>query len=507
MDVMAFLFLRRRRKQRPVRPTIRLELQRLEDRCVPSAGYQQINLVGHQDGMAPHTDPNLNGWGMDFAPGGPFVVANTFSTGLATFYDRSGQVLPQTVTVPAAPSQPFGPVGHPTGVVYNPTSDFVISANGKSAPARFLFDTFDGLICGWNPDVDPTHAIVMVDKSTEAPHPAVYTGLTIAQNSQGHNVLYAADFGLGASNSNNRIDMFDGGFHSLGSFTDPNVAGQYPGNTPFQVENVNGKLYVTYGSLTPPFGGVVDVFDTDGHLLTPNHFAANAPGAGPLENPWAVVQAPAKFGTFSNDLLIGNVEGAGNINAFDPVTGAFLGQLQQPNGTPIAIPGLWDLTFGGDSSSNGLSKQLYFDAGPNAPNPPGNGLFGMILAAGRGNQPPGMSLGDPAPATAAATAQPQREQGQASSPGVVRTEARPAAPAALFIPAGALQDRASASDQSTLPPPSQRAATLLVVQTSNTPPTGAAVSSGVVTARMHRRLLDLAFTDLDGTGSQGVALG
>jgi len=135
----------------------------------------------------------------------------------------------------------------------------------------------------------------------------------------------------------------------------------------------------------------VDVFDTDGHLLTPNHFAANAPGAGPLENPWGIVQAPAKFGAFSNDILIGNVEGDGNINVFDPATGAFLGSLQKPDGTPIAIAGLWDLTFGGGSPDNGLSKQLYFDAGPNVPNPAGNGLFGRILAAGNSGNGQGVS--------------------------------------------------------------------------------------------------------------------
>jgi uncharacterized protein (TIGR03118 family) len=360
-------------------------VERLEDRSLPS-GYQQLNLVGYQDGMARHTDPNLNGWGMDFAPGGPFCVANTFP-GVATFYDRSGHVLPQVVTIPAAPSQPFGPVGSPTGLVYNPTSDFVISANGKSAPARFLFDTLDGLICGWNPEVDPTHAIVVVDNSAEAPYPASYTGLAIGRNSRGQNVLYAADSGSSPTLSNNRIDMFDGGFHSLGSFTDPTVASQYPGNTAFQVEDVNGRLFVTFGGFTPPFGGVVDVFDTDGHLLTPNHFAANAPGAGRLENPWGIVQAPADFGAFSNDILIGNVEGDGNINAFDPVTGASLGQLRHPDGTPVAIPGLWDLTFGGGSKSNGQTNQLFFDAGPNAPNPAGNGLFGMIFAAGQGEGP------------------------------------------------------------------------------------------------------------------------
>jgi hypothetical protein len=148
------------------------------------------------------------------------------------------------------------------------------------------------------------------------------------------------------------------------------------------VEDVNDRLYVAFGSLAPPFGGVVDVFDTDGHLLTPNHFAANAPGAGPLQNPWAIVQAPAHFGAFSNDLLIGNVEGAGNINAFNPDTGAYLGQLRHPDGTPIAIAGLWDLTFASGTPDSGKRNQLFFDAGPNSPNPAGNGLFGVIHPAG-----------------------------------------------------------------------------------------------------------------------------
>jgi uncharacterized protein (TIGR03118 family) len=375
---MAVPFAHRTRRPR----CTRLELETLEDRCLLS-GYQQINLVGYQPGMAAQTDPNLNGWGMDFAPGGPFCVADNIP-GVATFYDRSGQVLPQVITIPAAPSHPLGLVGRPTGVVYNPTSDFVISEDGRSAPAEFLFDSRDGTISGWNPAVDPNKAILVVDNSTEAPSRADYTGLVIAQNSHGQNVLYAADF------HNNKIDMFDGGFHSLGSFTDAVVPTQYPVHTAWQVEAINGQLWVTFASHKPgPYGGVVDIFDTDGHLLTPSHFAANAPG-GPLENPWGIVQAPADFGAFSNDILIGNVEGAGHINAFDPGTGAYLGQLWHPDGTPIAIAGLWDLTFGGDSPTNGLAKQLYFDAGPNVPNPAGNGLFGRIIAAGQGDgSPPG----------------------------------------------------------------------------------------------------------------------
>ena len=143
-----------RQRQRPAAPRLRPSVQALEDRRLLS-GYQQTNLVGYQPGIARSTDPNLNGWGMVSMPDGSFVVANAFTTGLATFYKRSGHVLPRTITVPASAAQPFGPVGHPTDVVYNPTKDFVISANGKSAPARLIFDSIDGTISGWNPHVDP----------------------------------------------------------------------------------------------------------------------------------------------------------------------------------------------------------------------------------------------------------------------------------------------------------------------------------------------------------------
>src|SRR5262249_36476194 len=150
----------------------------------------------------------------------------------------------------------------------------------------------------------------------------------------------------------------------------------------------DGRLFVLFTEdLGPggPYGGIVDIFDTDGHLLTPNHFIANAPGAGPLESPWGITQAPADFGQFRNDILIGNDEGPGYINAFDPETGAYLGHLTHPDGTPIAIPGLWYLTFGGGTPQTGLTKQLYFDAGPNLEHNLGQGLFGRIIAAGQGD--------------------------------------------------------------------------------------------------------------------------
>lgn len=348
-----------------------------------TAQYVETNLVGYQPGTAFYTDRYLNGWGMDTAPDGSFCVANT-STGVATFYAQSssplpGKPLPLVITIPPAPSQPFGPVGTPTGVAYNPTNQFVISAYGKSAPARFLFDTLDGTISGWNPDVDPNHAIVVVDNSAEQPFAASYTGLLVGRNSHGKIVLYAADSGNGPDISNSRIDVFGGQFHRIGSFTDPNVASQYPGNTVFQVEELNEKIFVTFAGFAPPFGGIVDIFDVDGNLLTPQHFAANAGGHGPLSNPWAIAKAPANFGKFSGAILIGNVEN-GRINAFDD-SGKFLGPLRQRNGDPIVIPGLWDFIF--EQNQDCDCAELFFEAGPNVANFAGNGLFGIISAADR----------------------------------------------------------------------------------------------------------------------------
>jgi uncharacterized protein (TIGR03118 family) len=361
-------------------------LEVLEDRTVPS-GYQQINLVAEVPGVAPHTDPNLDGWGMVATPNG-YMVADP-PLGVATFYDANGKVLPQVVTIPPAPNQPLGPAGQPRGAEYNPTSEFVISENGRSAPALVLFGTRDGTISGWNPAVDADHAIIMVDNSAKlstAVNHAMYSSLHIAQNSKGQTVLYAADRG------HNEVDMFDGQFHFLGFFTNPSVKLSSPGHPgAWQVEDApNGNLFVLYTLETgafQPYGGIVDIFDTDGKLLTPNHFTANGLGGGPLEAPWGITQAPADFGQFSNDILIGNDGGPGYIDAFDPVTGEYLGHLTHPDGTPIAIPGLWYLTFGGGTPQTGLAKHLYFVAGPSLEHTFGQGLFGRIIAAGQGDEP------------------------------------------------------------------------------------------------------------------------
>jgi len=97
---------------------------------------------------------------------------------------------------------------------------------------------------------------------------------------------------------------------------------------------------VTYENETQ--GGGVDAFDTNGNLI--RRVTANGAG-GPLESPWGLALAPAGFGPFGGALLVGN-EDDGRISAFNPTTGAFLGQLLDVNGQPIANTGLWGLAFG-----------------------------------------------------------------------------------------------------------------------------------------------------------------
>lgn len=318
--------------------------------------YKQINLTSNVQGKAQHTDRNLvNAWGLAFFVNSPFWVSDNGS-GLSTIYDGGGAPQGLVVTVPPAPEQPGGTLGSPTGIVANPSIRWVVSENGKSGPAAFIFDTADGTISGWSPGVDLQHAIIAVDNF--GAH-ASYTGLEIVTDRNGPR-LYAAD------SANNNIDVFGGNFQPLFSFTDPNVPNGY---SVYAIHNIQGRLFVTFAG---GGGGVVDIFDTGGHLM--RTFASNGPG-GHLVSPWGIALAPHDFGRFSNALLIGN-EDDGHISAFNIMTGAFLGQLVDPKGHTITIPGLWALQFGADNPANGKQDELFFTAGPHGYS---EGLFGKII--------------------------------------------------------------------------------------------------------------------------------
>src|SRR5258706_4399379 len=327
--------------------------------------YKQTNLVSNLPGLAHFTDPNLtNPWGISSAPGGPFWVSDNGS-GKSTLYDNKGN--PQSLVV-TIPSPTHGTTGTPTGTVFNSnTNAFIVSKNGVSGPSIFLFDSEDGTISGWNQNVDPTNAILAVDNSKSG---AVYKGLAIFGN-QNETFLYAANFHAGT------IDVFDKKFAPVklsGSFTDPYLPKGY---APFDIQSINNRLYVTYakqnaqknGDVPGAGHGFVDVFDINGN------FIVRLISHGQLNSPWGLALAGGSFGRFSNDLLVGNF-GDGHINAFDPYSGTFRGQLSDQKGHAIVIDGLWSLIFGLGGQA-GKPNQLFFTAGIHQE---ADGLFGMIQA-------------------------------------------------------------------------------------------------------------------------------
>ena len=340
---------------------------------IAARSYIQTNLVSDIPGLAAHTDPNLkNPWGTSVGPGSPIWVSDNLA-GVTTLYDGAGNPQPLVVGIPAPPSAGQAAVGSPTGQAFStfdPTStDFVISENGKSGPAFFLFATEDGTIAGWNPNVDRAHAVIAVDRSTATDNAgdvgALYKGLALVTTPAGK-FLYASNFRFGT------VDVFDNHFNLVNSFSDPTVPA---GFAPFGIHNIGGKLFVTFAKQGPgkeddaarPGNGFVDVFAPNGDLLQ------RLVSRGELDSPWAVTLAPSTFGAFGGDILVGNF-GNGRINAYDPTTGEFQGELSRPSGGPIGIDGLWGLRFAPAAPGAGPNT-LFFTAGLNDE---ADGLFGTI---------------------------------------------------------------------------------------------------------------------------------
>ena len=344
---------------------------------IATRSYDQANLVSDIPGLAAHTDPNLkNPWGTSVGPGSPIWVSDNHA-GVTTLYDGAGNPQPRIVSIPAPSSAGPDAVGAPTGQGFNtfdPASpDFVISKNGKSAPAFFLFATEDGTIAGWNPNVDKTHAVIAVDRSTATDSAgdvgANYKGLALVTTPTGK-FIYATSFRFGT------VDVFDSHFDLVNSFTDPTIPA---GFAPFGIHNIGGKLYVTFAKQGPgkadddarPGNGFVDVFAPNGDLLQ------RLVSGGRLDSPWAVTLAPASFGAFGGDVLVGNF-GNGRINAYDPTSGEFQGELSGPGGGPITIDGLWGLRFAPATPGAGPNT-LFFTAGLNHE---ADGLFGTLVPNG-----------------------------------------------------------------------------------------------------------------------------
>jgi uncharacterized protein (TIGR03118 family) len=318
---------------------------------VALAQYQFRNLDSNQIGAAKFTDPLLvNGWGLAYGPGGPFWVSDQGS-GWSTLYDGHGVKKGLEVLIPSATGA--GP-GQPTGIVFNGSTDFQLGGWNSF----FLFATLDGTISGWAPQTNPNDAIIAVNKSTSG---AVYTGLAVTSRAVG-NLLYAADV------ANNKVDVYDGNFNLVNSFTDSTLPA---GSAPFGIADIGGFVYVAFAPASGSAGGFIDIFQEDGT------FVRTLVQGAPLDQPWGFAVAPKNFGKLSNTLLVSNNTNRGTINAFNPVTGQFVGTVKDSNGKDIVIDQLWGIEFGGGSANNGRTNQLFFTAGPH-----GNlaGTFGVIAS-------------------------------------------------------------------------------------------------------------------------------
>jgi len=318
--------------------------------AAPDNSYSAHPLVSNVPGAAPNTDPNLvNGWGLTAGPATPWWVADN-GTNLSTLYRADGSTVPLVVQVPI----------HPTGTVFW----------SFTSRAVFVFATEAGQIRGWHPS-QGNQTVVLADRSAAG---SVYKGLAIASTPAGDR-FYATDF------HNGRVDVYDAAFSLLtggGSFVDPDLPS---GFAPFGIQAAGGRVFVTYAKQDAEATdevhgqglGFVDVYSWDGVLLS------RVAQRGQLNAPWGLAIAPANFGRFSGDLLVGNF-GDGQINAYEELAnGRFehRGELRGTDGQPLAIDGLWALQFGHGSVSNGPTNTLFFTAGPNDES---NGLFGSITA-------------------------------------------------------------------------------------------------------------------------------
>ena len=374
-----------------------------------SGSYTVTNLISDGSVAAAVTDPNfINPWGVSI---GPAFWINTQATGFDYLATATGSI-PFKIVIPSATGGNTT-TGSPSGTVFVPsTAPGLVLPNGSKA--TFLFASLDGIITGWNSALGTANSVaqVVINNSTNN---AVYTDMALLTNPTGTFIL-AANFGQG-----NDIEVYNSSFAPTkltGNFTDPNLPANY---APFSVHVLGNQVFVTYAlqtvtpSSTPaptsptptnpaptnpapvnpvnPIGyvsgasprtsgtsyiqtvgagnGIVDVFDLNGN------FVSRAVTGGNLNAPWGVAIAPAGFGIFGGDLLIGNF-GDGVINVYNPTTFAFLGQLADANGKTLSYPALWEIVFGQSNQSPagaGDPNTLYIAAGLNNE---AHGLFAAI---------------------------------------------------------------------------------------------------------------------------------
>jgi len=327
--------------------------------AAPRTSFSVTKLVSDQPGVALNTDPNLvNAWGLTSGPTTPWWVSDN-GTDVSTLYRGS-----DGAPFPTASPLVVGVDSAPTGTVFNSTTGFGLPTGGN---ALFLFATENGGILGWN-FAQGTTAFLAKDRSDLG---AVYKGLAIADTAAGPR-LYATDF------HNARVDVFDGSFDLVpdSGFVDPSIPSGYG---PFGIQTIGDRVFVTYAKQDADAHddvagqglGFVDVYGTSGNLL------GRVAQHGQLNSPWGLALAPASFGPFAGDLLVGNF-GDGQINVYAELGNGHFehrAELRNASGKALTIDGLWALQFG-KGGNNGPAGTLFFTAGPDGES---HGLFGQIV--------------------------------------------------------------------------------------------------------------------------------
>lgn len=338
-------------------------------RAASAQTYSATSFDSDVPGAAANLDPQLVA-PVGLARGilGPWWVSDEGSA-LSTLYGGDGGKRGLVVNLPT----PAGTSGsaRPTGIAFNGSStEFLVSPGN---PALFLFATLEGTILGW-PGADSFNAAILVNRHGEAS----YTGMTIAEVGKAH-VLYVVDSRHG------RIEAYDGNLNAIPldreAFEDERMP---QGMIPFNVQQIGGDVVVTYARRAEDFSardekrvrGWVAIFDARGRFL-----ARLDHGQG-LDAPWGVALAPHDFGEFSHLLLVAN-HGSGDVAAFDPFSGRFVGMMLDASGAPIHLDGIWAISFGNGGiadfptgPNSGPYNACYFTAAPQAGQ---HGLFGSLL--------------------------------------------------------------------------------------------------------------------------------
>jgi len=333
-----------------------------------AGAYQVTNLISDGSVPAAFTDPSfINPWGISDSGTWWISTANTGFNYVVGSTAPVGSIKFKVIVPPASGTG----AGLPAGSVTTAGATGMILPDGTKA--LFLFSTLDGTISGWNIALGTANAVTQIAINNGSAG-ASYPGLAILNTATASYIL-APNFGTAS-----KIEVYTNTFAPTalsGSFTDPTLPA---GFAPFSVHVINNQIYVAYalkgtaGPVNALGNGIVSIFDTNGN------FVARAATGGNLDSPWGVAIAPADFGIFGGALLIGNF-GNGLINAYNPTTFAYLGQLTDGTGTPLSYPALWELlpggtTVGGTTSvSGGDLSTVYFTAGLTGE---AHGLFGGI---------------------------------------------------------------------------------------------------------------------------------